>query len=138
MVDPETLRERVRARLAEQRALVSRLLDLREQLPGSLFARYGTCGKETCTCRTGPKHGPYFVLSTRSGGRGGFEYLEETQAQQARDLVVRHRQFQDGLRRLKKVNGELVSLLKRYQAAMARQGRRRMRTPSASAQKSVL
>jgi hypothetical protein len=138
MVDPQTLRERVRARLAEQRALVLRLLDLREQLPGSLFARYGTCGKETCTCRTGAKHGPYLVLSTRSAGRGAFEYLEDAQAGEVRDLVSRHRQFQDGLRRLKKVNGEVVSLLKRYQSAMAKQGRKRMRAAAPSAQKSLL
>jgi hypothetical protein len=128
MIDPETLRERVRARLADQRALVLRLLHLREQLPGSLFARYGTCGKENCACRTGEKHGPYFVLSTRSGGKGGFQYLEDEQADEARSLVDRHREFQDGLKRLRKLNVELVSLLRRYQAAMARQGQRRIVT----------
>ena len=127
MIDPETLRDRIRARLADQRALVLRLLHLREQLPGSLFARYGTCGKETCSCRTGAKHGPYFVLSTRSGGRGGFQYLEDEQAQEAKDLVSRHREFQEGLRQLRKVSAEIVTLLKRYQAGMARQGQRRLR-----------
>ena len=127
MVHPETLRDRVRARLADQRALVFRLLHLREQLPGSLFARYGTCGKETCSCRTGAKHGPYFVLTTRSGGRGGFQYLEDAQAEEAKDLVERHRQFQEGLRQLRKVSAEIVSMLRRYQARMARQGRRRLR-----------
>ena len=66
------------------------------------------------------------MLSTRSGGRGGFQYLEDAQAQEVRDLVERHREFQDGLRRLRKVNAELVSLLQRYQAAMARQGQRRI------------
>ena len=132
MIDPETLRDRIRARLADQRALVLRLLHLREQLPGSLFARYGTCGKETCSCRTGEKHGPYFVLSTRSGGRGGFQYLEDEQAQEAKDLVSRHREFQEGLRQLRKVSGEIVSLLKRYQAGMARQGQRRLRMAAAA------
>jgi hypothetical protein len=126
MISAETLRERVRARLSDQRALVLHLLHLREQLPGSLFARYGTCGKENCACRTGAKHGPYFVLSTRSGGKGGFQYLEDAQADAARSLVERHREFQDGLRRLRKLNVELVSLLRRYQAAMARQGQRRI------------
>lgn len=126
MVTAEALRERVRARLAEQKALVLRLLLLREQLPGSLFARYGTCGKEACTCRTGAKHGPYFVLSTRSGGKGGFLYLEDAQAEEARALVERHREFREGLKRLRRVNVELVSLLRRYQAAMARQGQRRI------------
>jgi Family of unknown function (DUF6788) len=127
MIDPETLRARIRARLADQRALVQRLLHLREQLPGSLFARYGTCGKETCSCRTGAKHGPYFVLSTRSGGRGGFQYIEDEQAQEAKDLVSRHREFQEGLRQLRKVSAEIVTLLKRYQAGMARKGQKRLR-----------
>jgi hypothetical protein len=132
MLDPDQLRERVRARLAEQRALVKRLLLLREQLPGSLFARYGTCGKETCTCRTGAKHGPYFVLSTRSAGRGGFQYLEEDQAEKAKGLVERHREFQDGIRKLRRVNAEVVTLLRRYQAAMARRGHQKL-TVAASA-----
>jgi len=132
MINPETLRERVRARLATQRALVLRLLHLRELLPGSLFARYGSCGKENCSCRTGAKHGPYLVLSTRSGGRGGFQYLEEAEAREAKDLVERHREFQDGLRRLRKVNAELVTLLRRYQAAMARKGQRRMAISAAA------
>ena len=127
MLDPETLRDRVRARLADQRALVIRLLHLREQLPGSLFARYGTCGKETCSCRTGEKHGPYFVLSMRSGGRGSFQYLEDEQAREAKDLVSRHREFQEGLRQLRKVSAEIVALLKRYQAGMTRQGQKRLR-----------
>jgi hypothetical protein len=132
MVDPGALRDRVRARLAEQRALVEALLQLREQLPGSLFTRYGTCGKENCACRTGQKHGPYFVLSTRSGGKGGFAYLEAERADEVRGLVERHRKFRDGLRRLRKVNGEIVLLLRRYQSGMARRAERQFGLRSAA------
>jgi len=133
MASPETIRSQVRKRLAAQRALVGQLLRLREQLQGSLFARYGVCGKEGCACRVGRKHGPYLVLSTRSGGRGDFAYLDPSQAEKARNLVVRYRQFQAGMRRLKRVNADLVSLLKRYQAAMARQGGLRFGLSSARA-----
>ena len=45
---PETIQERVRARLREQRTLVDRLLRRREQLAGSLFMRWGVCGKKGC------------------------------------------------------------------------------------------
>ncbi len=126
MLDPETIRKRVRARLAEQRALVQSLLRLREQLQGSLFARYGECGKEACACRQGRKHGPYYVLSTRSGGKGGFAYLEGARLDAARSLVERHRQFQRGFRRLKKLNVELVGLMRRYQEATAKRGGKRL------------
>lgn len=126
MIDPEGIRRRVRARLAEQRALVGALLRLRTQLQGSLFVRFGRCGKEGCACRQGQAHGPYYVLSTRSGGRGGFAYLDERKLARARVLVERHREFRRGMRRLKKLNLELVDLLRRYQETTAREGGRRL------------
>jgi hypothetical protein len=126
MIGAELLRTRVRERLGEQRVLVRSLLELREQLQGSLFARYGECGKEGCACRQGRKHGPYYVLSLRSAGKGAFTYLDPEQAREAKALVTRSREFKSGLRRLKKLNGEIVVLLRRYQAAMAKKGGRRI------------
>jgi uncharacterized protein DUF6788 len=126
MLNSEEIRARVQQRLREQRLLVRDLLRRREQLGGSLFARYGVCGKENCVCRTGPRHGPYYVLSTRSTGKGGFSYLEGRRAEEARNLVKRHQEFKAGLRRLRRVNAELMALLRRYQQLMARRGGRRM------------
>ena len=126
---PETIQERVRARLREQRTLVDRLLRRREQLAGSLFMRWGVCGKKGCVCQTGQKHGPYYVLSTRSGGRGGFAYLDAEQMSQARSLVKAHREYRTDLRRLRTDNQQLVVLLRRYQEATARRGGRRVGIP---------
>jgi len=124
MVDPIRLRERARALLAEQGALVRALLRLRAQVGGSLIARYVVCGKASCACQRGERHGPYFVLSTRSRGKGGFVYLAEGQVPQARDLVDAHRRFQEGVRRLRDINEELVALLRRHETASARRGTR--------------
>jgi hypothetical protein len=123
---PEVLRHRVRALLAEQRALVSSLLALREQLQGSVFARYGVCGKPGCLCREGRRHGPYYVFSARLAGRGAFAYLTPGQVRDARSLLGRHREFRKGLARLKRLNEELVHLLRRYQEATSRRGGRRL------------
>jgi hypothetical protein len=123
---PETLRQRVRARLQEQRTLVERLLRRRELLAGSLFMRWGQCGKKSCVCQTGQKHGPYFVLSRRSGGQGAFTYLDESQAGEARSLVKAHQEYKADLKRLRKVNEQLVTLLRRYQEATGRRGDRRV------------
>jgi hypothetical protein len=125
----DTLRKRARARLQEQRTLVERLLKRRELLAGSLFMRWGVCGKKGCVCQSGQKHGPYYVLSRRSGGRGGFTYLDRTQMGQARSLVKAHREYRADLRRLRKVNEQLVELLRRYQEATAREGDRRVGVP---------
>jgi len=132
MLGTEEIRGRVQQRLREQRLLVRELLRQREQLRGSLFARYGVCGKENCVCRSGQRHGPYYVLSTRTGGKGAFSYLEGPRAEEARELVRRHREFKAGLRRLRRVNTELMALLRRYQQVMARRGVRRMGLPAPS------
>ncbi len=121
---PDLLRERVRTQLREQRLLVQSLLRQREQLQGSLITRYGRCGKASCACREGRGHGPYYVLSTRSAGQGGFTYLDAEQAGRARELVRRQREFRAGLRRLRRINLELVTLLRRYQQALQREGRK--------------
>ena len=130
MTDPEGIRKRVRGRLAEQRRLVRSLLDQRQQLQGSLFVRYGVCGKPGCACRRGARHGPYYVLSTRSGGRGGFAYLEARRVEEARALVARSRAFRAGLRRLRAVNRDLVALLRRYQASVSRRSTRKLGLPA--------
>jgi hypothetical protein len=120
----ERIRERAQSLLAEQKAIVRSLLRLRVQLGGSLIVRYSECGKEGCACRAGERHGPYFILSTRSGGKGGFSYLTDDQMACARDLVRRHRDFQEGFRRLRQVNQSLLAVFRRYRTATARQGAR--------------
>ena len=125
-LSPDTIRQRVRIRLREQRTLVEELLRKRELLSGSLFMRFGVCGKKGCVCQTGQKHGPYYILSTRSGGRGGFAYLDKTQARDARALVKASREYRTALGRLRKVNEQIVQLLKRYQEATARRGGKRV------------
>ena len=117
MASADEIRARVRKRLAEQRALVAALLRLRQQLQGSLIVRYMECGKAGCACHSASKHGPYYVLSNRTGGRGSFSYLDADRARGARPLVERYREFRRGLRRLQKLNLELVALLRRYQKA---------------------
>jgi len=126
MADIETIRRQARARLREQGTLVRLLLRQREQLQGSLFPRYGLCGKPTCVCRTGRRHGPYYVLSSRTAGRGAFAYLDAEEVARARDLLSRHREFRRGLARLRKISADLVALLRRYQRAVIRRGGERM------------
>jgi len=129
---PEQIRGRIRETLAEQRRQVASLLRLREQLQGSLFVRYGQCGKPGCACLIeGRRHGPYYVLSTRTGGRGSFSYLDAPTAREARARVAQYRAFRAGLKGLQRVNGSLVGLLRRYQQAQLRKTVRRLGLPAA-------
>ena len=121
MVGADRIRQEVRERLHEQRALVRSLLSLREQLQGSVFARYARCGKARCVCRANRPHGPYYVLSGTDSGRG-FAYLERGRIGDARQLVRQARAFKRGMRRLRVMNRELVRLLRRYQRTSSRRG----------------
>ena len=94
-------------------------------MAGSVFARYGTCGKESCGCRSGRGHGPYTVLSTREAGRSSFVYLRRDQARAARELVAAGRSYRQGMSQLKEINETLLDLMRRYQRAVARTAGRR-------------
>ena len=125
------LRRRVQERLGEQRRLVASLLQQREQLGGSLFQRWAECGKAGCACRTRRRHGPYYVLSLKRAGASSFTYLDGKQVGEARTLLGRHREFRRGLQKLQKLNVELVSLLRRYQASVAKGSGKKLVRPAA-------
>jgi hypothetical protein len=119
-IAPSVQQRRVRVLLLEQRALVASLLELREQLHGSLFTRFGVCGKPGCACARGVRHGPYHVLSTRRGGQAAFTYLQRGQVGDARRKVAGYRRFRHGMTRLRTLNRRLVAALQGYQRAVVR------------------
>jgi hypothetical protein len=124
MTDIVQLEQGIRDRLTEHKSLVDSLLQEREQIRGSLFSRFAACGKSNCACASGEKHGPYYVLSNRSGGEGAFIYLKEDQVSRVRELVNRHRRFRKGLRRLKGLSTKLHALFEKYESSAALAGSR--------------
>ncbi|MBK5256473.1 MAG: hypothetical protein JJE39_10605 [Vicinamibacteria bacterium] len=117
MTDLVQLEQGIRDRLIEHESLVDALLQEREQIRGSLFSRFAACGKSNCACAQGEKHGPYYVLSNRSGGEGTFIYLKEDQVGRVRELVNRHRRFRKGLKRLKGLSTRLHALFEKYESS---------------------
>jgi hypothetical protein len=124
--DAATLRRQVQRHLARQRELVRQLLAVREQVTGSVFERYGTCGKAACACRGGKGHGPYYVLSAKGAQGSAFVYLSRAQVRQVRGLVGAAREYRQGLGALKALNEQLMDLLRRYQKAQAKLGARKL------------
>lgn len=122
MADIVQLEQGIRDRLNEHESLVDQLLQEREQIKGSLFSRFATCGKSGCACTQGEKHGPYYVLSNRSAGEGAFVYLKQDQVSRVRDLVNRHRRFRKGLKRLKGLSAKLHALFERYETSATQAG----------------
>jgi hypothetical protein len=124
MADLVRLERGIRVSLTEHDSLVDALLQEREQIKGSLFSRFAVCGKANCACVQGEKHGPYYVLSNRSGGEGAFIYLKEEQVSRVRELVDRHKRFKKGLKRLKGLSSKLHALFEQFETTAARAGSR--------------
>ena len=126
MADLVRLEQGIRDRLTEHETLVDSLLQEREQIRGSLFARFAVCGKQGCVCAQGERHGPYYVLSNRSGGEGAFIYLKDEQVSRIRELVNRNRRFKKGLKRLKGLSARLHELFERYESTATRVGQKQV------------
>jgi hypothetical protein len=124
MADLFRLEKGIRDRLTEHESLVLALLSEREQIKGSLFSRFAVCGKLNCACAQGEKHGPYYVLSNRSGGEGAFVYLKDDQVSRVRELVNRHRRFKKGLKKLKGLSSKLHEMFERYETSATLAGSR--------------
>ncbi len=122
MTDLVRIEKGIRDRLVEHQALVDSLLREKEQIRGSLFSRFAVCGKPNCVCAQGEKHGPYYVLSNRSAGEGTFVYLREEQVGRVRELLSRHKRFNKGLKRLKRLSSRLHELFARYASSATMTG----------------
>jgi Family of unknown function (DUF6788) len=64
-----------------------------QMLWGSLVAVYRKCGKPTCHCATGEKHGPVWYLSRHEHGRTRMRYVPPEHLDRARRGVEAFHQY---------------------------------------------
>lgn len=110
------LRQRLRALDQQRAACLAELLSLRELFAASLSVVYRTCGKEGCVCSRGRPHGPYFFLSIQSGGRNDRYHVCRQEAGRMEPAIDRYRDSVRGRRRLKSLDRQIESLVRRVQA----------------------
>jgi hypothetical protein len=92
--------------------LEERLMRPKRMRVGSVVKQYMFCGKASCACHRDPekKHGPYYYLSYKEGGRSRYKYLGKAvspEVERARNYQV----FQRGVAQLGKIHRELIELL---------------------------
>src|SRR5512139_354515 len=95
-----------------RRRLESQLMRPRNMRIGSVVKQYMFCGKATCACHRDPqkKHGPYYYLSYKEGGRSRYKYLGKAEGpavERARNYQV----FQRGMAQLGRMHREIIDLL---------------------------
>ena len=92
-----------------RKGLLRQFPDLKEVLRGSLVERYLTCGKPTCRCARGERHGPvwYLTATLRVGKTVGMQ-VPESKLAQVRQWLDNHRKLKEGLEAISEINWELL------------------------------
>lgn len=91
-------------------ALLRHLIPPAQAIRASVVERFGTCGKPSCHCQQGQKHGPYYYL-TQCVAKGHVrKFLLKTPEEQqlARQAVSSFNEFYDALEELSQINAELL------------------------------
>ena len=71
-----------------------------EPLPGAIVPQFIRCGKPTCRCSYGHRHGPYFYRVWREGPKVCKEYVKATKVEVMRQQMQSYEEMQSKLRRL--------------------------------------
>ena len=90
--------------------LLRQLLPPHNLIRASCVEQFLTCGKLTCVCHQGQKHGPYFYLTQCLAPGKLRKFLLKTPAQQeqARRATSSYRQFLEQVEELSQINTELL------------------------------
>lgn len=91
--------------------LARRLSAFREMLPGSFIERRRKCGKPSCRCAKGEELHLQFQLSVLWKGKAYAFHVPAEMAEEVRDRVEMHKQFQDLVAKIYEIN--LRRLLRR-------------------------
>ena len=69
------------------------------------------CGKKSCKCNRGGKHGPYPALSVNRLGRQKIVMIKKADAATVLNRADRYKHFQQTLARIRKIDKEINQIL---------------------------
>ncbi|MDP8924166.1 MAG: hypothetical protein M3O34_14985 [Chloroflexota bacterium] len=86
-----------------------------EPLPGCLSATYQRCGKPSCRCARGQRHGPYWSRFWREGGRRRRAYVRPSDLAHVRAGLAEWRRLHPPVRSARQVLAELRRLFRQIE-----------------------
>ena len=97
-------------RLAARRhALLQEMASIGDFRPGTLVSQYRKCGKPTCHCARPDSqgHGPYWLISYRSGGKARSRAVPTEALERTREQIETYRRLRGLWRELVEVSERL-------------------------------
>lgn len=94
--------------------LKKRIESLGYVLQGSINERWMLCGKPGCGCRTDPdrRHGPYYQLSWKEGGKTVSVYLNEEQVRLCNEWIANNRELENIISRMRNISRGIARIEK--------------------------
>ncbi len=68
---------------------------LPKPLPGTVHRQWVRCGKASCRCSTGEKHGPFYYRFWRAGNRLRKEYVPRCRVEEVKERCAARQQMQN-------------------------------------------
>lgn len=94
---------------ARRARLVRHLPDLKATLYGAVQRQRRQCGRPSCRCATGERHGPYRYLAVRMGRRTGLLYVPAAAAATVQRHVTTTGRIEAALADISAINLELFA-----------------------------
>jgi len=97
--------------LRQRKAALLRQLSVPpDLLRGSYVERFTTCGKPTCCCAQGQRHGPFYYLVSNLAPGHVLKFLLKDPPERAavRQAIQHYQHHWEGLEELSQINAELL------------------------------
>lgn len=106
---PDEIRKAVWGLSQKRSKLQSRLMSPSPMIEGCIHKIYKKCGNSKCYCKDGKKHGPYWAISKKTGGKTKLTYVSDT------DILKKafaYKRYNKDLARLRKINEKIYYWLR--------------------------
>jgi len=89
--------------------LQHKLLCINPMIEGCIHIIYKKCGKESCHCKDGQKHGPYTAIVRKENGKSKLTYVDRLDII---DKAKAYKKYNKRLALLRKINEKIFSYLR--------------------------
>ena len=106
--------KKIRELEARHKSLITKLLQKRPMIRGTLGQAYRRCGKPTCWCARGEGH-PYLRITWTEQAQSKIKMVRKEDAKWVKKVTDNYRAFRKRRAELRKVHEELNKLLNRFE-----------------------
>ena len=106
---PDEIRKAIWGLSQKGSKLQSRLMSPSPMIEGCIHKIYKKCGNPKCHCVSGKKHGPYWAISKKTGGKTKITYISDA------DILKKafaYKKYNKDLARLRKINEKIYYWLR--------------------------